>query len=581
MKRRTEKKAVWKDTNKYPFSIRYEYPLAIKSRCLFFWADTLKGWRAVINLADKLADKNKVCVVYLFGEAKEEILQRHIKKLESKRVVVLWANCVSTEQIENINNAISDIDNARGWGARFDKLEIEDIFNFDYEKELREHFIASEKEQESIGKGKESAERAKANILKCGYKNISDGSLCPGQEEAHITYLFKIIEKIYPYGAEADAKTEYAYKVAHFEKWCEVGLNGDYESLSRLGVTYQDSTAQYFQLTLFDDTSWGIREFVNEFRKICDAEIEKNGYFVLSRIMQKTMEPPYGMYECNYYGLCIGIALRKYAKGYYLGHMLQTQYTEEANISLLTARAVRSLFEKRRHEVYFYAQSEKQVRLAKKLIEMFPYGYEFSPKCICLQNVLTSVRDWIQRNVRYDTIQRDIPELFGLVNLWEPEVYSKDTEKYAEWLTDENAERVMETIENTDKRFLERLSQKYGEEKALLYKKGNYIKGGAIGWLHETEQVDERVEWYMKETVCRECGAVFANKYKIYENDDAQRGKTKELTKQNIINLNKKLLGRYQNESFCLNCLCEVVGMTQWELYEKMLSFKEQGCELF
>lgn len=100
---------VWKDTNKYPFAIQYTYPLAIRNRCLFFWATTLKGWKAVLNLASNLAEPNRVCVVYLFGETKQETLLKYCKGSENLRLIVLWADYCGNSEIEVVMNGVETI----------------------------------------------------------------------------------------------------------------------------------------------------------------------------------------------------------------------------------------------------------------------------------------------------------------------------------------------------------------------------------------------------------------------------------------------------------------------------------------
>ncbi len=569
---------VWKDTNKYPFALKYQYPLSIRNRCLFFWASTLKGWKAVLNLAGRLTENNRICIVYLYGEAKEELVLRHIKKLNNAQIVTLWANYISTEDMESVNNGIEHINIVKKWGAECkETLEIEEIFSFDYESRIHDWLPSHREYSEAIEKGKNANEKIIRQVKEKGFLEPNSGKTISAKDDAHIQGLLKEMRSIYTCGAESDTDIEYAYKMLHFEKWCKSGIEGDYSILEKLGVDYEDDTAEYVQLSLFDNTSWGIKEFVRQFREICDCEIGKNGFVDLRMVFQEMQKPPFGLYKCNYYGLCVGIALRKYSRGYYKSGNLITHYTDNIFFSVEAKYIIDSFEMKRPVSSYIYTQSAEQVRLAEKILEIFPANWKTN--CICLENVLTNARSWFCENVLYDTVQRTIPELFELINLWEPCVCSKVTEKYAEWLTDERIQQIKEDIKHIDEKFLDGLREKYGEEKAEFYKKSHIVKGGAIGWLHSVEMVDEGVEKYMKETVCRECGAVIHNYNEVYEN--GVEGKHARLTKQNIINLNKKFLGRYQTEFFCLRCLCEELGYTEWQLYEKMQDFKIQGCALF
>lgn len=334
-----------------------------------------------------------------------------------------------------------------------------------------------------------------------------------------------------------------------------------------------------YSYPFFDNTSWGIVEFVKEFRNVCDTEIKRNGFVDLRMVFRHMQDIPYGMYQCNYYGLCVGISLQKYRKGYYISGNLKTSKSENIDFAISAKYIMESFNAKRPIPFYIYKQSEKQIHLAENMMKIFEPKWNI--ETVCLENVLTVARSWICENILYDTAQRTIPKLFEILSLWEPCVCSNITEQYADWLTDEMVDKVKVDLQNVDKHFLDILTENYGAEMSALYAKSQIVKGGAVGWIHSKEMVDERVENYMKkETVCRECGAIIHScGYEVYEN--GFQGNHAKLTKQNVINLNKKFLGRYQNEYFCLKCLCEVLDTDEWALFQKMLDFKEQGCELF
>lgn len=580
-KRKVQKPAVWKDTDKYPFSIQYDYPLSIRNRCLFFWAVTTKGWRAVINLADKLVEPNRICVVYLFGEAKREIILRHIQKLNNKKLVVLWVNCIKAEQIECVAIGADTINLiVKRWGVA-DLKNVEINERNPYGGNLIENNMDKiyAKEITTIKDGRKALSEIQNQILENGYINLSENcKVVRANEENHISDLFRIIQNIYPCGVETDTKQEYAYKLLHFEKWCRTGIEGKTANLEKLGVHYDDYS-QPLQLSFFDNTSWGIVEFVKEFCSLCDMEIQKNGFVDLRTVFQIMQHPPFGMYQCNYYGLCIGISLQKYRQGYYTSGNLKTSKSEDIDFAILSKYIVESFGTKRPILFYIYTQSGKQIHLTENMLKIFEPKWDIG--VMYLENVLTVARSWICDNILYDTVQRIIPQLFEILSLWEPYVCSNITEQYADWLTDEMVDKVKEDLQNVDKYFLGMLTENYGVEMSELYAKSQYVKGGAVGWLHSVKMVDERVERYMKkETVRRECGVIIHSMgYDVYEN--GFQGNHARLTKQNIINLNKKFLGRYQNEYFCLNCLCGVLDTDEWALYQKMLDFKEQGCELF
>lgn len=577
-KKKESKTAVWRDTNKYPFAPQYNYPLSIRNRCLFFWASTLKSWKAIMNLADRLTEPNRLCVVYLFGAGNQEIISRHIQKINNSKVIVLWADYIGTDEIETVMIGAEKIRIAvMNWGLG-KKSEFDD--RNPYSEEAIEERMKKVQAAPviEIPNGRKALWQIKERIAQNGYKNLAEDmrNVRP-DENGHIQDLFRIIRQIYPSGAEVDTKEDYAYKILHFEKWCDSGISRQTNRLEKLGVYYEDNS-EPVQLSLFDMTSWGIVEFVNEFRNLCDKEIQKNGFSDLGMVLQAMKSPPYGMYQCNYYGLCIGIALQKYVNGYYISGNLLTRKSEDFDFP----KTIKYLFDSdgrnRSKAFYIYTQSESQIILAENIRKIFESRSRIEP--LCLENVLTGARSWFEENVMYDTVQRTIPELFEILSLWEPEVCSNTTEKYATWLTKEMVEKVKRDIRNIDSNFLQMLSDKYGSEMSSLYEKSQGMKGGAVGWLHDVEMVDERVENYMKkETVCRECGAIIHNVYDVCENGIS--GNHARITKQDVIGLNKKILGRHQNEYFCLKCLCEYLDTDEWSLHQKILDFKEQGCTLF
>lgn len=55
--------------------------------------------------------------------------------------------------------------------------------------------------------------------------------------------------------------------------------------------------------------------------------------------------------------------------------------------------------------------------------------------------------------------------------------------------------------------------------------------------------------------------------------------------KQNLakdeIGITKKLLGKKEQRMLCLSCLAEQLEVTEEELVDKIIEFKEEGCILF
>ncbi len=50
---------------------------------------------------------------------------------------------------------------------------------------------------------------------------------------------------------------------------------------------------------------------------------------------------------------------------------------------------------------------------------------------------------------------------------------------------------------------------------------------------------------------------------------------------KNEIGLTKKLMGRYSKKYYCLSCLAKELEVTETELTDKIMEFKDNGCKLF
>lgn len=50
----------WKNTLDKPYYIEYAFPISVTNRCWPFWANTNKGWKKVLNLANALVGNNRM-----------------------------------------------------------------------------------------------------------------------------------------------------------------------------------------------------------------------------------------------------------------------------------------------------------------------------------------------------------------------------------------------------------------------------------------------------------------------------------------------------------------------------------------
>lgn len=583
----------WKDTNIYPFAAQYEYPLAIRNRCLFFWTTSLKGWRATIGLANKLTEPNRMCIVYLYGVMKRETLINYVSKLSNPLLIVLWADYLEPEIMQIALDGADTITKAImkwGWGHESDLDKRNPYLMGEKFDECCYRFAPYRQIPEPVIEGRKVMTQIERDINKRGFINISRNDVSVSAEsEKHIQSLFDFVVETYPLGVEANTREDYAYKMVHFEKQCTNGFTGDFSKVNKMGVTYDGDS---------DETTPGIKEFVRVFHEIADMSLDVLGLVRLQYVLERMKSPPFGLYQCNYYGLCIGIALQKYKNGYKASERLISLASEDVKFP----RYVKDYFDVdtgrsriKVRSLYIYNQTDTQCEFVKKLWSICMPEDEPIPFGITLQNALPHINVWISKHIRYDTVQRFSPELFEILSMRDPNddidmrigpwMLSKMIEKYVAWLTDDMVKYLRQELSVLDEKFLQRTAKEYGEEKTRLYAKSQWTEGGAIGWLWTTDTVDKGVEYYMKKAViCRECGRIIPEGgYELTDYNDFKTGyrKTERLTLQNIINLNKKFLGRYQKEYYCVQCLCEILDLTEWELYDKMMEFKEEGCELF
>lgn len=54
-----------------------------------------------------------------------------------------------------------------------------------------------------------------------------------------------------------------------------------------------------------------------------------------------------------------------------------------------------------------------------------------------------------------------------------------------------------------------------------------------------------------------------------------------DISRKDIIALNKKLIAKDITQFYCLNCLSEEFGCSIQDLEEKIKDFKSEGCTLF
>lgn len=569
----------WKDTNNKPYYVTYSFPIMLTNRCWFFWASTNKQWKKVLNLANSLAFSCHISVVFLYGEIKEQTLKNYIEKLNNTQLIILHTDCISTEEFICLESAIEYVKGAKSWGGGVKDKDGEYIFDINakdstfldpVQKELYQNFLRAKSLIEKI------AERVKVKGFTLKSIGIPQRHIS-GEQENLINDLLKIVREIYPCGVECDTTEERAYKRVGVPKLIKLGLKGETEDelVKNMGISVQKQRG-LIQLSIFNSYSVSAMEIVSFIRSMCDKDFKEKGRINQTKLAVALANPPYGVYECNYYYYLLAYAYSVYMEqGYYYGSLFTSCPIEDIELNRTNIVAPP-----------LFVMSDKQRSLNRKLVQLFDIQLENKKEINSTIQIIHKAIRWITENIHYDTVARISLELWELLR-YDCDYYSFETERFDDWLTEEKLKELYVKLRTIDNDFFVRFTEKYGTEKVQLYKKSHFVKGGAIGWAWETETVDEQVENFMKEIYCRECG----KKISLVTNEDAEvydsmiyeNGKmeSRSWTLKEIIGINKKLLGRQQNEFLCIECMAEAFECSEFDLWEKMHQFKEEGCTLF
>lgn len=570
------KPAEWVDTNNKAFYVSYKFPISITNRCWIFWANLRKGWRKIFNLASALAKRNRLSIVFLYGEIKSETLANHLAKLNNSQLIILRADYVANEAIEIIDNSEEWLKGLQKSGGRRKGEDGE--FLFDVSDSFLEYSILDPVCKENYNKflmAKEAIEQIKNDVETNGYSVLGSVSSkrVRGSSDSITGDLLDIVKEIYPYGVESESDNEFAYKRAAVSRLIEAGLAGQTENnlVGNLNLRINNDSSDT-QLSLFG-YSISANAFIDFIHEWCDSALKEKGYFKTSELFYELTKAPYGMYECNYYYYLYAYAFRKYTRGLFYGD--QNMHTKEADTVYWC-----------RDNIFYptiFNQTEKQRHFVKRFCKLFDIEEDIHD----LPKAVQYARSWTTVHICCDTVDRISHTLFEILSKgFEGEHYTINTERYDDWLTDDKYDYLYAKLRTVDTDFKARLEMEYGKEKTALYWKFFYWKGSAVSWLHKKENVDEKVEHYMKQVICRECGNMIQPltttglSYEAIETIDGKM-ETREFTVKQVLGLNKKYFGRYQNEYFCIPCMCEILGLTAFELWDKMHQFKEAGCELF
>ena len=206
----------WVDTNNKAFYVSYKFPISFTNRCWIFWANLRKGWRKIFNLASALAKRNRLSIVFLYGEIKSETIANHLAKLNNSQLIVLRADYVANEAIEIIDNSEEWLKGLQKSGGRRKGEDGE--FLFDVSDSFLKYSIldpvCKEKYNEFL-MAKEAIEQIKNDVETNGYSVLGSVSSkrVRGNNDSITGDLLGIVKEIYPYGVESESDNEFAYTI--------------------------------------------------------------------------------------------------------------------------------------------------------------------------------------------------------------------------------------------------------------------------------------------------------------------------------------------------------------------------------
>lgn len=593
-------KVEWKDTS-FIFSPKYELSLFVRNRFAFFHAKAANV-KKMINYANNFTCTYNICVVYVYGDIKQDTIKPLVEKCKNQ-IMLLIISSIEKSDFEIIDKYEKWLMQLKGCGMLEVTKEGEKKSQYSNVIVGREYGRKPSKAwYEEYEKNKQAAKEygitvpkhfqegldlmaiyeatvEKINALIYGkfqvIANFATTETLSGSPSKHSDELNNIAKQVFPYGVESDTNNEISVKMAMIKRLTAAAYIGDISTEKTLGIKFSDTTEQF---CFWDDFSIGASEALRTLKKYMADGIKSNGYFRIGDAWLLFSKPPFGAYECNWYEYIFALALKDYHnEKYFYGWGISSQTIKPTSAPFVKGGTV-------------FIQTEEQEKFKQMVIRLF----DITRPTDTVQTAISYAISWVSDNIQYVPVHAIDERLKDLLFIHGGNVPNermrdcKDTywyqhgyEKQFAFIED-NFDFYYSALRQADTKFKAELIEKYGEHKANLYLKFYYVKGGAFSWLYEKSDLEERIIKYMeKETICRECGSIVKFDYEASEKISDGKYEHFRFSTKDTIGLNKKLLGRYQNEYFCIPCLCEVLETTPRDLYEKLHEFKEAGCELF
>lgn len=577
-----KKPVEWKDTCP-EYTTKRDFTLFVRNRYSFFGCKSSSKWRAALNFAANFAAPNRICLLYVFGMPRGGIraLKKAVTSFPHYVICAVYSN-IPDDVFEALDNFSEFCKHLKASG----NINSNKNLSAGYLEETQKVYKCVFEHKIPRDNGFYLQRKSDRRIIKKYYKTLL--KIAEAQEKPAICVsnfterneiipeentLIEIARKLFPFGVESDTVDENTVKITSAKKYISKAIEGDF---FQLGITLQKEQEQ---LTLFDDFTKGATELVEHAKRFCSEKIRCSGYFYLEQIWSNIEEAPFGTYNCRWYLYLFSIIMREYFTDNY---RWQIGITSVSGADIDPACILN-----RQNQYIIYVEDESSVELAKLVSRLFDVPKE-RPYCKYsahehLNEALMEAKQWCYANVQTPLAWVD-NRFYELLTAHNCEWCKRGAaDKFVRWLND-GFDDLYRNIRTVDNAFDNSIIPKYGEQRVARWRKYSYVKDSAVGWLHRAEDFEERVVHYMEKCVtCRECGRVIKNDNfpGDFEQIFSETGEELQLTPKDIIGANKKFIGRYQEEFYCLTCLCDILDCTAEQLYKKIHFFKEQGCTLF
>lgn len=547
----------WKDT-KFQWVNEQAYSLFTRNRYVFCYG-TGKTYVKSINYAQNFTRPNNIVVLFVFGAPKNmDTLRRKVSESNHQFLVI---------QVPVDNDVIAAQEEYESLQTHWKKAG------------LSAEYFAEHADNPIYQADLDKAKAGEANLAILHEQQhrtaTAFANFMPEQEiETDFeTFLLATAKRVYPKGIEVTAPCEASAKQIGFKKMLNQLVTG-----KKSPVT----TERY------GDNNEAADAVVEEIHRFMLAELDRDGYVKMDAVWQKLVHPPYGLYKCCFSDFQKAKIMYRFASPQYFVSDGVSDWPSDTQGLETWLTFVGGVLFQENEIVSELKQSLFKIFDVQAFLEAHPTY--FNGKRMSLHLVLSVVR----------TIIQDVWELQEPLSVtdqrWEPLLgLSKDSDgmlltciwswckQFRDWIFGHEDE-LYQAVRRTHETVYQQVAETYGDTAKLdLFYKFRHVKGGAVGWVWPAKTFYEWIDAYMPLEVCRECGQPLVNSdmKNLFVYSDWDTGGLIKFTLKQIQGLNKKFLGRYQNEYFCIPCLAEILDTTPMGLYEKMHDFQEQGCELF